>query len=123
MLSPDLDLSSSGSSNRWGIFRFLWYPYNKLFSHRGISHSIIFGTLTRIIYLFLIYSFFLFIYFYINNIIKIKSIDIFIVYFFDMINVVKLYKKESILIFIGLNVPGILHVLADDIYSFYKKKK
>jgi uncharacterized metal-binding protein len=50
-LSPDLDVDrGSGALRRWGPLRFLWYPYKELFSHRGISHSIILGPLTRIVY-------------------------------------------------------------------------
>lgn len=44
-LSPDLDIESS-SYERWGILRFLWWPYKVLFKHRGISHHPVFGPLT-----------------------------------------------------------------------------
>ena len=50
-LSPDLDLWESKAVRRWGIGRVLWYPYSKLFHHRGVSHHLILGPLTRIIYL------------------------------------------------------------------------
>ena len=50
-LSPDLDLWESRATRRWGIGRILWYPYSKLFHHRRVSHHLIFGPLTRIIYL------------------------------------------------------------------------
>jgi uncharacterized metal-binding protein len=53
-LSPDLDLDRCRARSRWGIFGMLWYPYSKIFRHRGISHSIIFGMVTRILYLILI---------------------------------------------------------------------
>ncbi|MBI4530305.1 MAG: DUF2227 family putative metal-binding protein [Candidatus Latescibacteria bacterium] len=53
-LSPDLDLDRCRARSRWGIFGVLWYPYSKVFRHRGISHSIIFGMVTRILYLILI---------------------------------------------------------------------
>ena len=44
-LSPDLDIRSS-PYERWGIFRFLWWPYKFMFKHRGLSHHFIFGPLT-----------------------------------------------------------------------------
>ncbi len=44
-LSPDLDIDSS-PYGRWGIFRFLWWPYKVMFKHRGLSHHFIFGPLT-----------------------------------------------------------------------------
>lgn len=50
-LSPDLDLWESRATKRWGIGRILWYPYSRLFHHRRVSHHLIFGPLTRIVYL------------------------------------------------------------------------
>ncbi len=54
MLSPDLDLRHNQARRRWGLLGFVWIPYTKIFKHRGISHSILFGTLTRLGYLGLI---------------------------------------------------------------------
>jgi uncharacterized metal-binding protein len=47
-LSPDLDINST-PYKRWGIFRFLWWPYKVLFKHRGLSHHPIFGPVTIIL--------------------------------------------------------------------------
>lgn len=52
-LSPDLDIDSS-AYDRWGIFKFLWWPYKELFKHRGMSHHPVFGPLTILIYFALI---------------------------------------------------------------------
>lgn len=50
MFGPDLDIQSRQYA-RWGIFRFLWFPYRVAFRHRSRwSHGIIFGTLIRVIY-------------------------------------------------------------------------
>ena len=51
LLNPDVDLPQSDVSQRWGPLRLLWWPYAKIFRHRGISHSILFGPLTRVVYL------------------------------------------------------------------------
>lgn len=51
LLSPDLDLRHNRSRRRWGILGFIWIPYTKAFKHRGLSHSLLFGTLTRLGYL------------------------------------------------------------------------
>jgi len=52
-LSPDLDIDSS-IDNRWGIFGFLWKPYEKAIPHRHwLSHSG-FSVLLRLGYLLLI---------------------------------------------------------------------
>lgn len=50
MFGPDLDTVSKQYA-RWGIFKFLWYPYQSFFAHRSRwSHGLIFGTLIRVIY-------------------------------------------------------------------------
>jgi uncharacterized metal-binding protein len=53
-LSPDLDLARSGPMRRWGRLAFLWWPYAKLFRHRGISHHVLWGPVTRLVYLALV---------------------------------------------------------------------
>lgn len=50
-LSPDLDLVHTDAARRWRAARFLWAPYAALFRHRGVSHSPVFGPLTRLAYL------------------------------------------------------------------------
>ena len=50
MFGPDLDIQSR-QYTRWGVFRFLWWPYKVMFKHRSRwSHGIIFGTLIRVLY-------------------------------------------------------------------------
>ncbi len=51
LLSPDLDLRHNRSRRRWGLLGFIWIPYTKVFKHRGVSHSLLFGTVTRLGYL------------------------------------------------------------------------
>ncbi|KKN63689.1 hypothetical protein LCGC14_0499240 [marine sediment metagenome] len=51
MLSPDLDLRNSSPTKRWGPLRLLWRFYSKTHAHRGISHSMLFGTLERVLYM------------------------------------------------------------------------
>ncbi len=50
-LSPDLDLYHSRPARRWRLFRALWWPYTRLFRHRGLSHHPLLGPLTRLLYL------------------------------------------------------------------------
>lgn len=55
MLSPDLDLDSS-IYQRWGLMRFLWWPYQKAIPHRSkLSHSFVLAPLLRIAYFALIF--------------------------------------------------------------------
>ena len=51
-LSPDLDVNhlNTTCAKRWGCLKYLWKPYAIWFSHRGISHSLIIGTLSRVAY-------------------------------------------------------------------------
>lgn len=50
MFGPDLDILSR-QYTRWGVFRFIWWPYRTMFRHRSRwSHGIIFGTLIRVVY-------------------------------------------------------------------------
>ena len=54
MFGPDLDIHSR-QYTRWGPFRFLWLPYQIIFSHRSRwSHGIVFGTLIRVVYFALV---------------------------------------------------------------------
>ncbi len=50
-LTPDLDLSTSRPSRRWGMLRLFWLPYTWLFPHRGLSHLPLLGAFTRVLYL------------------------------------------------------------------------
>jgi uncharacterized metal-binding protein len=50
-LTPDLDLVRSRPTRRWGRLSILWWPYAKIFRHRGVSHHIVWGPVTRIAYL------------------------------------------------------------------------
>lgn len=47
IFSPDTDVMPK---KRTGVLQFFLYPYSILFKHRGLSHGIITGTLTRVTY-------------------------------------------------------------------------
>lgn len=50
MFGPDLDIQSR-QYTRWGPLRFLWWPYKVVLPHRSwFSHSVLIGTLIRVIY-------------------------------------------------------------------------
>lgn len=53
-LSPDLDLPQSNPSQRWGVLKILWVPYQMLFSHRSFfSHFPVISSILRLVYIFL----------------------------------------------------------------------
>jgi uncharacterized metal-binding protein len=50
VFGPDLD-TQSVQYTRWGIFRFIWFPYKVVFRHRSRwSHGLLLGTLIRVLY-------------------------------------------------------------------------
>jgi uncharacterized metal-binding protein len=50
MFGPDLDTMSRQYS-RWGLLRWLWFPYRSFFKHRSrFSHGLILGALLRVFY-------------------------------------------------------------------------
>lgn len=59
-LSPDLDLKYSKPTQNWGIFRFFWSGYHRVFHHRGKSHSFLFSSCTKLVYLGLLTLFLIF---------------------------------------------------------------
>lgn len=60
LFSPDLDLDSA-IDDRWGIFHWIWRPYERIVPHRHFwSHSLIFSPLLRLAYFYLVVSALLF---------------------------------------------------------------
>jgi uncharacterized metal-binding protein len=50
MFGPDLDTVSRQYS-RWGLLRWLWFPYRSFFKHRSrFSHGLMLGALLRVFY-------------------------------------------------------------------------
>ena len=56
LLSPDLDLRVNSARKRWGPLGFIWAPYARVFKHRGASHSLVVGPVTRLAYLALVFG-------------------------------------------------------------------
>jgi uncharacterized metal-binding protein len=121
MFGPDLDIYSV-QFKRWGKFRFIWRPYQKLLSHRSnLSHGFLIGTIIRLIY-FSIWLFFA---------------SIFLVGIGQLIwgfewnwqlfltqtgpKILENYKKEAIAFFWGLEIGAMSHYLADWTNTAYKK--
>ncbi len=106
VLTPDLDI---GPKNRKSVVSILLYPYSVLFKHRGISHSFILGTITRIIYVYVIFIIIsaLLAYF---SIIKDETNYLSLILAYD-------YQKEHYLIFtwivIGMSLADACHIVID----------
>lgn len=101
MLSPDLDLYRSSAANNWGVFKFIWYPYSKIFKHRGLSHSILVGAPTRIIYLMII------------AVSILLLIDLLTGRNIPALDIRSWNNSVAITVVVGLYFPSVFHVLAD----------
>ena len=58
VFSPDSDVMPK---KRTGVLAFFLYPYAIFFKHRGISHSLFFGTLTRVFYVLMVFGLMIFV--------------------------------------------------------------
>jgi len=108
LLSPDLDLKANKSRRRWGILSFIWWPYVKVFKHRGVSHSLLFGPLTRLGYLTFL-----------------TALALAVLYYFQIsLPQLRLNLSTPVLaaLISGLYAPNILHVLVDRLYSGVKRR-
>jgi len=103
LLSPDLDLEKNISRRRWGPLGFIWTPYSKVFKHRGISHSLIWGPITRLIYLGVVFVLVLWGLSYVGFALPQDSIEI--------------DGRTLLIIGVGLYLPNALHVLLDRLVS------
>jgi uncharacterized metal-binding protein len=121
-LTPDNDLYLSRPNSRWKFLKFIWLPYTKLFSHRGISHIPIYGTITKIFYLSFIAFIFLFLLKVLINFLI--SDDNFQVSRFDNLDLRSFLNNVSFLsFFFGLILAEFVHIFTDIIYSSFKKLK
>jgi uncharacterized metal-binding protein len=116
LLSPDLDLRHNRTRNRWGVLGFVWIPYTWVFKHRGLSHSLILGPLTRLAYLGLVgtvaaLSFWVVERFLVSADWKFPQIDI------------DAYTYYWLAILIGgLWIPNMIHILVDRVHSALRRR-
>jgi uncharacterized metal-binding protein len=55
MFGPDLD-TRSVQVRRWGLLRWIWWPYRRLVPHRSqLSHGVLVGTFLRLVYLTIVF--------------------------------------------------------------------
>jgi uncharacterized metal-binding protein len=123
MFGPDLDTQSL-QYKRWGVLKWIWFPYRIIFPHRsGFSHGILFGPILRFIYLFIVLSLIFFgtILFF-TNVLDYK----FIIHLLNHTNYAVSNVDISTLIpFLAPLCAGIfcgaaIHTFTDKIFSFFK---
>ena len=123
MFGPDLDIYSV-QFKRWGILRYLWLPYQKLFRHRSFfSHGLIIGTVVRLLYFLAIVLILAIVLVAIAQLLF--GFDwnwqVFIVNNFNLIK--QEYTAEAIALFTGLELGAMSHVLSDLLGSMYKRRQ
>ncbi len=118
MFGPDLDIYSI-QYKRWGLLRWLWIPYQKTLKHRSVlSHGIIIGTTVRLLYIAIWLS-----------IVGVFATGIAEVWgdvswnWQLWVEIAKKYTYEWTLLFIGLELGAISHILSDRIGSFSKRRR
>jgi uncharacterized metal-binding protein len=100
MLTPDLDTKSE-ASNRCGI---LSVPYRAMFKHRGMSHNVILGVATRILYFLIIIA------------IIVGILGLFTRQNLLMVlRIVMKYKLEILIFIMGLFFSNLFHIVLDKI--------
>ena len=101
-MNPDVDIANEIKlfSIR-GVLTMPFRPYSMIFHHRGISHSMIFGTLTRILYLGVLTTIVLFI----CNHTFLEKINLF--------DLFRMYKYYFIFGFVGIFLADLCHLLLD----------
>ena len=120
-LSPDLDLPSSRPTKRWKLLRCLWFPYQLLSKHRGVSHMPLIGSLFRLIYLL---GTLLFLYFVFLGMLSLLGGEVLTsVFILDLRGVAKdLLRSEKVLYFVaGVVCADLLHITVDILDSLRKK--
>lgn len=103
-LSPDLDLHKNRARRRWGPLGFIWAPYSKIFKHRGVSHNLLLGPLTRLIYLGIVFGVVL---------VGLSYVGLALPQGFQ----ITIEPRILAVLGAGLYLPNVLHVLLDKLVS------
>ncbi|MDD3012819.1 MAG: metal-binding protein [Candidatus Gastranaerophilales bacterium] len=121
MFGPDLDAKST-QYKRWGLIKWIWLPYRKIFRHRSkFSHGLLLGPALRCIYLvgiilliFIGINFFIYNYFGTNLALKMINAGK------AGISYIQILKPYITLILSGFFIGAAIHTLTDKITSFFK---
>lgn len=129
LLGPDLDIRSR-PYKRWGVLRWIWLPYQKSVRHRSFwSHGFLVGTSLRVIYLGLWF-------------LGMSSLGLLLwagtiagegwwplfqmsveTFFQRGLLFFQHYARESLLLFLGLEIGAMSHSIADRLISAWKRSR
>ena len=108
LMSPDLDLSKSDAFYRWGVLRWIWLPYVWIFRHRQMSHHPLLGPLSRIVYI---------------GILVLAVTFIYLVSTGNPGPRLRLSMEAVVLVCLGLYLPNLEHILADQVSTSRRRKR
>jgi uncharacterized metal-binding protein len=117
LLSNDLDIASR-IYRRWGPFRLLWYPYQRLIPHRSFwSHGIVVGPVLRVLYLYVMVELILLCSWRITTLTGVSApmIDTGLQVSAQLLPAIFLYPQITIPCAVGLVLAGFTHTLIDRI--------
>ena len=123
LFSPDLD-TRSRPFMRWRWLRFLWFPYQRLVSHRSyISHSLVMGPLIRALYFaVMLFLFGLAIYAGVNLLVPFDPTGTLL----DLARSAALWMQGHpwtvFYALVGFIFGGITHVVLDTVFTWVKRR-
>jgi uncharacterized metal-binding protein len=121
MFGPDLDIYSL-QYKRWGIFRWIWRPYQKMLNHRSpLSHGFLIGTMVRVGYLMLILGGIALFFLAIAQILDLKQWQWHPSLQQQLMGLPQQHPQEAIAIFIGLELGAMSHSLSDGLGSAFRR--
>lgn len=119
IFSPDTDIMPK---KRAGVLRYVLYPYSLIFKHRGVSHMIFFGTLSRVLYGLLVFIILVYI---LNGLGHIDfSTGDFVTILKDFIRNFDYSKDQYKLViwpYIGMFLADLTHIFLDHLTSLRKR--
>ena len=128
MFGPDLDIQSRQYA-RWGVFRFLWFPYKVFFRHRSrLTHGIVLGTLIRVVYftfvlaLLALLSLYLYAHFVMREAVPSAS-ELILAWrgFEQSLSAYGINRNTLLATFVGLWWGAAIHTFADVLWSILRK--
>ncbi|MDV3351963.1 metal-binding protein [Leptolyngbyaceae cyanobacterium CCMR0082] len=122
MMGPDLDIQSV-QYRRWGLMRWIWYPYQVAIKHRSRwSHGPLIGTIVRVLYLGVWIALF-------------ATVGVLAINHFwqaqlswqrlepILVSLFVQYWREWLALLVGLELGALSHYTSDWLVSAYKKKR
>lgn len=124
MFSGDLDLKSV-QYKRWGWFRWIWIPYQKMVPHRSpLSHGPVLGLATRLVYISLWLMVFLLVFWEIAQYLEqerlVHQSHAGLQY---VLTGIRRHPSWGIAALAGLWLGGLSHTLADELGSRVKRMR